>query len=113
MDKIKVYLMFYPINWNRHDFDYMQTPEIINTIKERGTDDVKFVPWCEITEDQWEEVWYDADLFNDWDDFADDYVIEDCQKLIRGTELTEQYIKEHWCMVVTKDTMDKIMEENN
>lgn len=108
MDKVQVFLMFYPINWERHIFDNMSTSEIISFVKEHGIEDVRFVPWCSINDWDWSEVNYDADLFNDYDDKADDYIIKDCKKLCKGKNLRKNFIINHWCYPVSKNTVDAI-----
>jgi len=110
MEKVQVFLMFYPIDWQRHTFDDMSTSEIISFVKERGIEDVRFVPWCSITDWDWSEVNYDADLFNDYDDMAEDYVIKDCKKLCKDKNLKKNFIMNHWCYPVSKNTMDAITD---
>lgn len=108
MEKVQVFLMFYPINWERHIFDNMSTSEIISFVKKHGIEDVRFVPWGSINDWDWSEVNYDADLFNDYDDKADDYIIKDCKKLCKGKNLRKNFIINHWCYPVTKNTVDTI-----
>lgn len=108
MDKVQVFLMFYPIDWQRHTFDDMSTAEIIDFVKKHGIEDVRFVSWCSINDWDWSEVNYDADLFNDYDDKADDYIIKDCKKLCKGKNIRKDFIINHWCYPVTKNTVDTI-----
>lgn len=108
MEKAQVFLMFYPMDWQRHTFDGMSTSEIISFVKEHGIEDVRFVEWGYLIDSDWSEIYYDADLFNDYDDMADDYVIKDCKKLCKGKKLRKDFIMNHWCYPVTKNTMDAI-----
>lgn len=104
MEKVPVFLMFYPIGWERHTFDFMSTDEITDFVKKHSAEEVKFVPWG----DNLPDADYDADLFNDYDDMAEDYLIADCKKLCKEKNLTKDFIMNHWCYPVKEDTMDKI-----
>lgn len=112
-DIIPVQLMFYPIKWERHNFDYMTNDEIIKFVKEHGIDDVKFVPWGTITDWDWSDINYDADLFNDWDDDAEEYLIKECENLIKDTDLSKNFIFNHWCYPVTENFVNIIKTHHN
>lgn len=112
MEKVQVFLMFYPIDWQRHTFDSMSTSEIISFVKEHGIEDVRFVEWGYLIDSDWSEINYDADLFNDYDDMAEDYVIKECKKLCKGKNLRKNFIMNHWCYPVTKNMMDTILKTN-
>ena len=112
MEKVQVFLMFYPIDWERHTFDFMSTDEIINFVKEHGVEDVRFVEWGYTADGNMSEIDYDADLFNDYDDLADPYVIKDCKKLCKGKNLEKDFIMNHWCYPVTKNMVDAILKTN-
>ena len=112
MEKVQVFLMFYPIKWERHIFDGMSTSEIISFVKEHGIEDVRFVEWGYLVDSDWSEIDYDADLFNDYDDMADDYIIKDCKKLCKGKNLRKNFIMDHWCYPVTKSMKDAILKTN-
>lgn len=108
MKRVQVFLMFYPINWHRHTFEGMSNTEIINFVKKRGIDDVRFVEWCYVNDFDWSEIDYDVDLLNDYDDTADTYIIKDCKNICKGKNLRKDFIMNHWCYAVTKNTMDVI-----
>lgn len=108
MEKVQVFLMFYPMDWERHIFDVMSTSEIITFAKEHGIEDVRFVEWGYLVGSDWSEIYYDVDLLNDYDDDADTYVIKDCKKICKGKNLRKDFIMSHWCYAVTKNTMDAI-----
>ena len=111
--KEKVFLMFYPIDWMRHvfdDFSHTETVGIVGKVQElkrdypNHADDIKIIPWGEVESGRWiDEAEYDADCFNDWDDMADEELIAENLLRIKGTGLTEDYIKAHWCVAVTED----------
>jgi hypothetical protein len=112
MEKVQVFLMFYPIDWERHTFEDMTSNEIINFVKEHGTEDVRFVEWGYTIDGDLSEIDYDADLFNDYDDLADPYVIKDCKKLSKDKNLKKDFIMNHWCYPVTKNMVDAILKAN-
>lgn len=112
MEKVQVFLMFYPIDWERHIFDNMTSNEIINFVKERGVEDVRFVEWGDITDWDWSEANYDADLFNDWDDTEDEDVEKECRELCKHLKLDKKMVKGHWCYPVTKNMVDVILKTN-
>lgn len=110
MEKVPVFLMFYPIDWERHTFEDMTSNEIIDFVKERGTDDVKFVKWGDVTDWDWSDANYDADLFNDWDDTEDEDVENECRELCEYLKLDKKTVKDHWCYPVTKNMVDVILQ---
>ena len=112
MEKVQVFLMFYPIDWERHTFEDMTSNEIIDFVKKHGTDDVKFYKWGDVTDWDWSDANYDADLFNDWDDMSEDYVIADCKKMCKKLKLDKNTVKDHWCYPVTKNMVDVILKTN-
>lgn len=110
--KEKVFLMFYPIDWMRHVFDdysHTETAGIVSKVEElkreypNQGDDIKIIPWGEC--ENWNDADYDADLFNDWDDSAEEWLVDECNAMItdNALELTEDYIKAHWCVAVSED----------
>ncbi len=112
MEKVQVFLMFYPIDWERHTFEDMTSNEIIDFVKKHGTDNVKFAKWGDVTDWDWSDANYDADLFNDWDDTEDEDVEKECRELCKHLKLDKKMVKEHWCYPVTKNMVDVILKTN-
>lgn len=111
--KIKVVLMFYPISWERHRFDDMTPTEVIADVVSLGAGSVKFVDWCEVSEWNNNEISHEQDCFNDWDDLIEDDFREEMLKKIENCGIDEQFVKEHWCHIVTKEMADSILQNSN
>lgn len=112
----KVIYMFYPIDWQRHVFDDINEQDISSKVKElkaefpEQADDIKFMPWGEVEEWSWSEVGYDMDYLNDWDDTTDDEQENDLYNIIEGTDLTKEFVMNHWCYAITEDIMNDILK---
>lgn len=111
--KIKVVLMFYPISWERHRFDDMTPTEVIADVVSLGAGSVRFVDWCEVSEWNNDEIGYEQDCFNDWDDLIEDDFREEMLKKIEKRDIDEQFVKKHWCYAVTKEMADAILQNSN
>ena len=117
--KVKMYMMFYPENWQRHIFDYTKPCDIADKVKELQAEhandkqkDISFVPWGEINEGAYcGELYWDVDCLNNWDDDTTEEDRQENLKLIEGTTLTESFIMAHWCIGVSEDVKNAI--ENN
>ena len=105
--------MWYPMDWERHVFDefiHVESEKIAARVMElqneypKDAQDITFTPWGE--HEVFSDADYDADLFNDWDDNAEQWLIDECRGLIEGKckELTEEFVKAHWCVAVTEQT---------
>ena len=115
--KQKVFLMFYPIDWQRHvfdNYDHTESEGIAERVKElqreypNDSHDITFTPWGEYAECI--DAYCDADLFNVWDDDAEDWLIKECEEMIRDNslDLTKGFIMEHWCVPITDYTKNAI-----
>ena len=111
--KIKVVLMFYPISWDRYRFDNMTPTEVISDVVSLGAGSFKFVDWCEVSEWNNNEISHEQDCFNDWDDLIEDDFREEMIKKIENCGIDEQFVKEHWCCIVTKEMADSILQNSN
>lgn len=111
--KIKVVLMFYPISWDRYRFDNMTPTEVISDVVSLGAGSVKFVDWCDVSEWNNNEISHEQDCFNDWDDLIEDDFREEMIKKIENCGIDEQFVKEHWCHIVTKEMADSILQNSN
>jgi len=111
--KIKVVLMFYPISWDRYRFDNMTPTEVISDVVSLGAGSVKFVDWCDVSEWNNNEISHEQDCFNDWDDLIEDDFREEMLKNIENCGIDEQFVKEHWCRIVTKEMADSILQNSN
>lgn len=114
METKKVQLAFYPILWERHAFDGMNSNEIMAEFEKRGIDQVTFIDWGEhdIDEDNESVVAdMDADLYNDFDDCRDydeqteNSLLEGVSSVAMGNE--EGFIMNHWCIPIVTDTPKK------
>lgn len=117
MEKEEVFIMFYPIDWERYIFEGMPKDEIIKFVKEHGINDVKFVTWNDMVDwdwvdYDWDELYYYIDLFNDWDDTEDEDVEKECREMCECLKLDEKMVKDHWCYPVTKSMKDAILKTN-
>ena len=112
MEKVQVFLMFYPIDWGRHTFETMTSNSIIDFVKKNGVEEVKFVHWGDISDWDFSDANYDTDLFNDWDDTEDEDVEKECREMCEYLKLDEKMVKDHWCYPVTKNMMDTILKTN-
>lgn len=118
--KIKMYMMFYPIDWQRHVFDYTEPCDIADKVKElqaeypSDANDITFVEWGEIDEGSYcDELYWDEDCLNNWDDDTTKEERKENKAMIRGRKpkLTESFIMAHWCFAVSEDVKNAI--ENN
>ena len=113
---MKVIYMFYPIDWERHVFDGIDEQDIPAKVKElqaefpKQADDLKFVPWGEVEVWKWDEVGYDMDYLNDWDDFTDEEQENDLLNIVEGTGITKEFAMNHWCYAITEDTMNRLLK---
>lgn len=117
--KVKMFMMFYPIDWQRHIFDYTEPCDIPDKVKELQAEhandeqkDISFVPWGLIDEGVYcDELNWDEECLNNWDDDTTEEDRQENLKLIEGTTLTESFIMAHWCIGVSEDVKNAI--ENN
>lgn len=117
--KTKVFLMFYPISWERHIFDYTDMQDIPDKVKELKANsllmdakDITFVPWGETEENTYDDsLDWDVECLNNWDDDTTEEERFSNLKRIKGTTLSEWFIRHHWCIAVTEET--KAVIENN
>lgn len=116
-NEVTIYMMFYPITWDRHCFDYCNEEQVIAKVKELGKDKVTFCKWADMDVDDdgdCRSAEFDSDWFNDWDDdpiYADgdaDDENEDKKSALETIGQTEEFVKSHWCLAVTEDIKDAI-----
>ena len=91
--------LFYPVgkfSEERHRFDDAKFDDIIDALRNE-----KDITTLHTDVD----VEYEADLLNDWDDMAEDWLIDEGKKIIKGTDIDEGFIKEHWCIAVPDDVV--------
>ena len=92
-------LLFYPIcnfRGERHAFDNAKFDDIINSL--RNEKDIKIIH-------SEGDVEYKADLLNDWDDTAEDWLVKECSNIIKETDIDEKFVKGHWCIAVPDDVV--------
>lgn len=97
--------LFYPVgkfSKERHVFDDSSDGKIIDAL--RNEQDIKIIQ----TDN---DVEYEADLFNDWDNYAEDWVIDECTTIIEGYDIDAKFVKNHWCVAVT-DNVVKALKNN-
>ena len=91
--------LFYPVgkfSEERHRFDDTKFDDIINAL--RNEKDITILH-TDV------DVEYEADLFNDWDDMAEEWLVKECGDIIKGTDINEKFVKEHWCIAVPDDVV--------
>ena len=117
--KVKVFMMFYPIDWQRHAFDYTEPCDIPNKVKKLQAEhendeqkDISFVPWSLIDEGVYsDELNWDVDSLNNWDYDTEDEYRQENLKLIEGTTLTEDFIMQHWCIAISEEVKNAIEKD--
>lgn len=117
-NEVSIYMMFYPIAWDRHCFDYCNEEQVIGKVKELGKGKVTFCKWGDMDVDddgECRSAEVDQDFFNDWDDcpiydeeYADDEN-EDKKSALETIGQTEDFVKSHWCLAVTEEVKDGIL----
>jgi len=117
-EQVTIYMMFYPISWGRHCFDFCDEKQVIEKVKEWGKDKVTFCKWADMDVDDDGDcrvAELDSDWFNDWDDdpiYADgdaDDEREDKKSALETIGQTEEFVKSHWCLAVTEGVKDGIV----
>lgn len=97
--------LFYPVSQfdeERYEFDDSSDDAIIDAL--RNEQDIKIIQTDT-------DVEYEADLFNDWDDCAEDWLIDECSAIIEGYDIDSDFVKSHWCVAVT-DNVAKALKNN-
>lgn len=51
---------------------------------------------------------YATDLFNDWDDYAEGWLISELTEIVEKHNLGEEFVKEHWCIAVNDNVADQL-----
>ena len=107
---MKTNFLFYPVSakngnnvwqeYHRHQFDTSNDNEIVETLSE-VKDKIKIVRTDK-------DVEYEADLFNDWDDYVEDWLIQELQEVSKEHNLDEEFIKAHWCIAVSDNVADML-----
>ena len=102
--------LFYPVStkngnnawqeFHRHQFDTSNDSEIVETLSE-VKDKIRIVRTDK-------DVEYEADLFNDWDDYVDDCLIQELQETAKELNVDEEFVKEHWCIAVSDNVADML-----
>lgn len=87
-------------NLHRHQFNTSKDNEIVETLSE-VKDKIKIVR----TDN---DVEYEADLFNDWDDYVEDWLLQELQEVSKEHNLDEEFIKAHWCIAVNDNVADQL-----
>lgn len=114
-DKQSVTLMFYPINWERHVFDGMNTEQIIEYVRTHEHWDVWLFDWGEHDMDEDGDcvvAELDCDLFNNWNernspDSETQLYLMDSIDIGESYDKNEEFILSHWC-VALQETIDNI-----
>lgn len=107
---MKTNFLFYPVSvkssdnvcfdFLRHQFDTSEDDEIVETLS-NVKDKIKIVRTDKNVE-------YEADLFNDWDDYVEDWLIQELQEVTKEHNLDEKFIKASWCIAVNDNVADQL-----
>lgn len=107
---MKKNFLFYPVSaknnnnawqeFHRHQFDTSNDSEIVEALSE-----VKGETKIVRTDN---DVEYEADLFNDWDDYAEGWLISELTEIVEKHNLGEEFVKEHWCIAVSDNVADML-----
>lgn len=107
---MKTNFLFYPVSvessdnvwfdFHRHQFDTSNDSEIVEALS-NVKDKIKIIRTDKNVE-------YEADLFNDWDDYVEDWLIQELQEVSKEHDLDEKFIKGSWCIAVSDNVADKL-----
>lgn len=118
--KVKAFMMFYPIDWQRHIFDYTEQRDMPAKVKElkakypNVADDITFVEWGETDASKYDDsLAWDEECLNNWDDDITKEERKENKAMIKGKKprLTESFIMAHWCVAVREEVKAAILDE--